>query len=79
VRPLTKNVLKTTIFSLFTGTAPPAGVPRGFSKTSVFGKSTLDLLEKLSFWTAFPKQFPKLRTFGTTEFWKLLITVNNGA
>ncbi|MDR2702333.1 MAG: hypothetical protein LBB72_07875 [Spirochaetaceae bacterium] len=37
----------------------------GFSKTSAFGKSTLDLKEKLSFWTVFPKPFPKL-----TEFWK---------
>jgi hypothetical protein len=42
-------------------------IARGFSKTSVFGKSTLDLTEKLSFWTVFPEPFPKL-----TEFWKRL-------
>jgi hypothetical protein len=40
---------------------------KGFSKTSVFGKSTLDLKEKLAFWTAFPEHFLKL-----TEFWKRL-------
>ncbi|MDR2702529.1 MAG: glycoside hydrolase family 5 protein, partial [Spirochaetaceae bacterium] len=39
-----------------------------FSKTSVFGKATLDLIEKLAFWTVFLKPFPKL-----TEFWKWLI------
>ena len=42
---------------------------RGFSKTSVFGKSTLDLTEKLAILTVFLKPFPKL-----TEFWKWLIT-----
>ena len=43
-------------------------VIRGFSKTSVFGKATLDLFEKVGFRPLFQEQFPKL-----TEFWKLLI------
>ena len=40
---------------------------RGFSKTSVFGKATLDLVEKPVVRLVFPKPFPKL-----TEFWKWL-------
>jgi hypothetical protein len=32
-------------------------VKRGFSKTSILGKSTLDLTEKLALWTIFPKPF----------------------
>jgi hypothetical protein len=40
---------------------------RGFPKTSVFGKATLDLEEKADFWPLFPKPFPKL-----TEFWEWL-------
>ncbi|MDR2377122.1 MAG: hypothetical protein LBD96_11880, partial [Treponema sp.] len=40
---------------------------RGFPKTSVFGKATLDLEEKADFWPLFPKLFPKL-----TEFWEQL-------
>ncbi|MCL2880180.1 MAG: hypothetical protein FWF29_08055, partial [Treponema sp.] len=40
---------------------------RGFSKTSVFGKATLDLHGKTGFRTVFSKPFPKL-----TEFWKWL-------
>ena len=39
----------------------------GFSKTSVFGKATLDLVEKPVVRLVFPKPFPKL-----TEFWKWL-------
>jgi len=39
----------------------------GFSKTSVFGKATLDLMEKPVVRLVFPKPFPKL-----TEFWKWL-------
>ena len=42
---------------------------RGFSKTSVFGKATLDLKEKPAFEAVFRKPFPKL-----TEFWKRLYT-----
>ena len=42
-------------------------VNRGFSKTSVFGKATLDLVEKPVVRLVFPKPFPKL-----TEFWKWL-------
>ncbi|MDR2375610.1 MAG: hypothetical protein LBD96_04130 [Treponema sp.] len=41
------------------------GDDRGFPKTSVFGKATLDLEEKADFWPLFPKLFPKL-----TEFWE---------
>jgi hypothetical protein len=40
-------------------------IMRGFPKTSVFGKATLDLEEKADFWPLFPKLFPKL-----TEFWE---------
>jgi len=47
---------------------------RGFPKTSVFGKSTLDLKEKLAFWTVFPEPFSKL-----TEFWKRLMILNFSA
>jgi hypothetical protein len=38
---------------------------RGFPKTSVFGKATLDLEGKVDFCPLFPKLFPKL-----TEFWE---------
>ena len=40
---------------------------RGFPKTSVFGKATLDLEEKAAFKPLFPKPFPKL-----TGFWERL-------
>ena len=42
-------------------------ITRGFSKTSVFGKATLDLNEKSGFRPIFQEPFPKL-----TEFWKWL-------
>jgi hypothetical protein len=49
-------------------------VYRGFPKTSVFGKATLDLdldlEEKADFWPLFPKPFPKL-----TEFWEWLYSL----
>jgi len=44
---------------------------RGFSKTSVFGKSTLDLTEKPAIWAVFRKPLTKL-----TEFWKRLNQLN---
>ena len=47
-----------------------AVIIRGFSKTSVFGKATLDLVEKPAFKTVFRKPFSKL-----TEFWKRLIVL----
>jgi hypothetical protein len=40
---------------------------RGFPKTSVFGKASLDLYEKAGLRPLFPELFPKL-----TEFWEKL-------
>jgi hypothetical protein len=40
---------------------------RGFPKTSVFGKATLDLWEKAGFRPLFQEPFTKL-----TEFWERL-------
>jgi hypothetical protein len=45
---------------------------RGFPKTSVFGKSTLNLREKAGFKSLFPKPFLKL-----TEFWERLNIMKN--
>jgi hypothetical protein len=45
---------------------------RGFPKTSVFGKATVDLGEKADFRPLFPKPFPKL-----TGFWEWLLTQGN--
>ena len=50
------------------GATAKARVNRGFPKTSVLGKATLDLMEKTAKRRFFQELFPKL-----TEFWEKLI------
>jgi hypothetical protein len=56
----------------YPGLQGPCLNSRSFPKTSVFGKATLDLLEKAGFRPLFRKPFPKL-----TEFWERLSLDHN--